>query len=134
MSSETGAPLRVLIAGGGVAGLEALLALHDLAAGRVSLTLLAPQREFTYRPMATAVPFARGHMQRLDLADATREHRAEFVRGTLAEVDAGAKEAVLADGRRLGYDALLVAVGAASAPAYGRVSTWTPEQDREVFG
>jgi sulfide:quinone oxidoreductase len=134
MNSETGAPMRVLIAGGGVAGLEALLALRDLAGTRVSLTLLSPGREFTYRPMATAVPFARGHMQRLDLADVARETGAEFVRGTLAEVDAGAREAVLSDGRRLGYDALLVAVGAASEPAYGRVRTWTPEQDRDVFG
>ena len=134
MSSETGAPLRVVIAGGGVAGLEALLALRDLADGRVSLTLLSPEREFTYRPMATAVPFARGHMQRIDLADVTRDAGAGFERGALAEVDAGAHEALLADGRRLGYDALLVAVGAASEPAYGRVNTWTPEQDRDVFG
>ena len=134
MSSETGAPLRVLIAGGGVAGLEALLALRDLAAERVALTLLAAQREFTYRPMATAVPFARGHMQRLDLADVARETGAELVRGAVAAGDAAAREAVLADGRRLGYDALLVAVGAGSEPAYGRVSTWTPELDQEVFG
>ncbi|HET8952568.1 MAG TPA: FAD-dependent oxidoreductase [Solirubrobacteraceae bacterium] len=134
MSSDTGAPLRVLIAGGGVAGLEALLALHDLAGDRVSVTLLAPQREFAYRPMATAVPFARGHVQRLDLADVTREAGAEFARGTLAEVDAGAHEAVLTDGRRLGYDALLVAVGAGSEPAYRHVRTWTPELDQEVFG
>jgi sulfide:quinone oxidoreductase len=134
LSSETGAPTRVLVAGGGVAGLEALLALHDLAGDRVSVTLLAPEREFAYRPMATAVPFARGHVQRLDLADATRETGAAFVRGALAEVDAGAHEAVLADGGRLGYDALLVAVGAGSEPAYRHVRTWTPELDQEVFG
>jgi sulfide:quinone oxidoreductase len=134
MSSETGAPLRVLVAGGGVAGLETLLALRDLAGERVAMTLLAPEREFAYRPMAVAVPFARGHMQRVDLADVARETGAELVRGELAEVDAGAREAVLADGRRVGYDALLVAVGACSEPAYSRVGTWTPEQDRDVFG
>src|SRR5436305_8087314 len=33
-------PLRVLIAGGGVAGLETLLALRDLAGRRVAVTLL----------------------------------------------------------------------------------------------
>jgi flavin-dependent dehydrogenase len=43
--------LQVLIAGGGVAGLEAALALEDLAKDRVSTTLLAPAREFVYRPM-----------------------------------------------------------------------------------
>src|SRR5215218_5365998 len=133
MSSETSAPLRVLVAGGGVAGLEALLALKDLAEERVTLTLLAPEREFVYRPMAVAVPFARGSMQRVDLADVARETGAELVRGELAEVDVDAREAVLADGRRVGYDALLVAVGACSEAAYSRVGMWTPDQDKEVF-
>jgi sulfide:quinone oxidoreductase len=134
MTPDTGTALRVLVAGGGVAGLEALLALHDLAGERVTLTLLSPEREFTYRPMAVAVPFARGHMQRRELADLARDAGAEFVRGELAEVDAAAREAVLTDGRRLGYDALLLAVGAASEPAYSRVRTWTPELDQDVFG
>jgi sulfide:quinone oxidoreductase len=127
-------PHRVLVAGGGVAGLEALLALHDLAGGRVALTLLAPERQFTYRPMAVAVPFARGHMQRHDLADVARHVGAEFVRGELAHVDSDASTAVTTDGRRLDFDALLVAVGAASEPAFSRVWTWTPELDQEVFG
>jgi NADH dehydrogenase FAD-containing subunit len=55
MRSETPPPHRVLIAGGGVAGLEALLALRELAVECVSLTLLTPEREFTYRPRATWV-------------------------------------------------------------------------------
>src|SRR5215207_3511508 len=121
MSSDTSAQHRVLIAGGGVAGLEALLALRDLAGDRVALTLLAPEREFTYRPMAVAVPFARGHMQRRDLADVARATSAEFVRGELTEVDVPGRAAVLTDGRRLDYDALLVAVGAGSTPAFSRV-------------
>ena len=134
MSPDTSARHRVLIAGGGVAGLEALLALRDLGGDRVSLTLLAPERQFTYRPMAVGVPFARGHMQRHDLADVARATGAEFVRGELAEVDVPARSAVLADGRRLDYDSLLVAVGAGDEPAFSRVRTWTPELDQEVFG
>jgi sulfide:quinone oxidoreductase len=134
LSSESSSPHRVLIAGGGVAGLEALLALHDLAGDRVALTLLTPERQFTYRPMAVGVPFARGHMQRHDLADVARATGAEFVRGELAEVDAQARAAVLTDGRRLDYDALLVAVGAGDEPVLTRVRTWTPELDQEVFG
>jgi NADH dehydrogenase FAD-containing subunit len=51
-------PFRVLIAGGGVAGLEAALALRDLAGDRVSTTLLAPEPEFVYRPMRVREPFA----------------------------------------------------------------------------
>src|SRR5687767_14040805 len=134
MSSDSSARHRVLIAGGGVAGLEALLALHDIASDRVALTLLAPEREFAYRPMAVGVPFARGHMQRHDLADVARYAGAELLRGELVEVDPEARAAVFADGRRVDYDSLLVAVGAGNEPAFSRVRTWTPELDQEVFG
>src|SRR5829696_6158060 len=124
MSSDSSANHRVLIAGGGVAGLEALLALHDLAGDRVALTLLAPEREFTYRPMAVAVPFARGHAERHDLEDVARATGASFVRGELVAVDAPNRSVTTTDGRTLPYDALLVAVGAGSEPAYTRVRTW----------
>jgi sulfide:quinone oxidoreductase len=134
MSSDSSARHRVLIAGGGVAGLEALLALHDLAGDRVALTLLAPEREFAYRPMAVGVPFARGHVQRHDLADVARYAGAELLRGELVEVDPDGRAVVLADGQRVDYDSLLVAVGAGSTPAFSRVRTWTPELDQEVFG
>lgn len=53
----TGEPFEVLIAGGGAAGLESALALRDLAGDRVSLRLLAPNREFVYRPMVLQEPF-----------------------------------------------------------------------------
>jgi sulfide:quinone oxidoreductase len=134
LTSDSSTAHRVLIAGGGVAGLEALLALGHLAGDRVALTLLAPERQFTYRPMAVGVPFARGHMQRHDLADVARATGAEFVRGELAEVDVPGRAAVLTDGRGLEYDSLLVAVGAGAEPAFSRVRTWTPELDQEVFG
>src|SRR5215212_4595510 len=51
---------RILIVGGGVAALETLLALRDLAEDRVALTLVAPEAAFTYRPMRVAEPFALG--------------------------------------------------------------------------
>lgn len=72
---------RVLVAGGGVAGLEALLALRDLAGDRVSLTLLSPQDEFMYRPMAVAEPFARGHATRHGLNELAERLGARFVPG-----------------------------------------------------
>ena len=39
---------RVLIAGGGVAGLETLLALRTLAGDRVDITLVTPELRFVY--------------------------------------------------------------------------------------
>jgi len=66
-------PFRVVVAGGGVAGLEALLALRDLAGARVELALLSPETDFAYRPMAVAEPFARGHAAHHSLVDIARD-------------------------------------------------------------
>ena len=126
--------VRVLVAGGGVAGLEALLALRDLAGDRVELTLLSPEDEFVYRPMAVAEPFGRGRADRHPLADIASDVKAELIRGALVEVDPASRTAVASTGQRLSYDALLVAVGAGSEPAFRHVLTWTPEIDAELFG
>ena len=58
---------RVLIAGGGVAGLEGLLALRHLVGVRARIEVLAPEREFTYRQLAVAEPFSAGEVARFDL-------------------------------------------------------------------
>ena len=50
--------MKVLIAGGGVAGIEALLALRDLAGDRVDVTVVAPTPEFVYKPLAVQSPFS----------------------------------------------------------------------------
>jgi sulfide:quinone oxidoreductase len=124
----------VLIAGGGVAGLEALLALRDLAGDLVDLTLLAPEAEFVYRPMAVVEPFGRGRADRRLLADIVSEFGAGLIQSALVEVDSGGGAAVTGAGQRVRFDALVVAVGARSEPALRRVLTWTPETDAEVFG
>ena len=49
--------MEIVIAGGGVAGLEALLALHRALEAGARLTLIAPDPDFTYRPLAVAEPF-----------------------------------------------------------------------------
>src|SRR5918998_6652360 len=97
-----GSTLHVLVAGGGVAGLEALLALERLAADRVRLTLLTPEREFVYRPMSVATPFGRGRATRHELPAIAESLGAALEIGELAEVDQGERVAVTTDGRRIG--------------------------------
>ena len=127
-------PSNVLIAGGGVAGLEACFALRDLAGDRVHCTLLTPEREFVYRPMAVAEPFARGVAQHVALERIAADAGASLVHGELARVDDPARLAITTDGAQLPYDALIVAIGAGSEPAFSHGLTWTPESDAEVFG
>ncbi len=117
-----------------MAGLEALLALRDLAGARVELTLLSPEAEFVYRPMAVAEPFGRGHADRHALADIASQLEAELIQSALVEVDPSGRSALTSAGPRLSYDALLVAVGAGSEPALRRALTWTPETDAQLFG
>jgi sulfide:quinone oxidoreductase len=134
MVATSSGPLRVLVAGGGVAGLEALLALRHLAGERIERTLLTPEEEFVYRPMAVAEPFSRGHAQRHRL-DAIAQHLgAGLVGGSLVEVDDQSRTAVTSTGERLSYDALVVAIGAGSEPAFAQALTWTPDSDEGIYG
>jgi sulfide:quinone oxidoreductase len=124
----------VLIAGGGVAGLETCLALRDLAGDRVRCSLLTPEEEFVYRPMAVGEPFARGQAQRHRLDAIAAQLGVELIRGALASVDDAARLVTTDSGEQLAYDALVVAIGARSEAVYKRALTWTPERDAEVFG
>jgi sulfide:quinone oxidoreductase len=125
---------HVVIAGGGVAGLEAVLALRDLIGDPVEVTLVTPERDFVYRPMAVAEPFARGHAQRHGLVEIARDLDVRLVHDRLERVHDGTRTAITAGGETLTYDALVVAIGAASEPVFKRALTWTPESDAEIYG
>ena len=126
--------MRVLIAGGGVAGLETLLALRALAGARVELTLVAPNDEFVYRPLSVEAPFDVGRIRRIALADAARGVSAAFVAATIEAVDPDMKTASTSAGRRLDYDALVLAVGAHAVPAVAHALTWDDRSDAETLG
>ncbi|MDX6677042.1 MAG: sulfide:quinone oxidoreductase [Solirubrobacteraceae bacterium] len=111
-------PLHVVIAGGGVAALETMMALRSLAGDRVRITLLAPEHDFRYRPMAVAEPFSIAHAGEIALAGICADFDAHHVRGTLACVDARGYRVVTGDGDSVPYDALVIACGARSRPAF----------------
>ncbi|HEX7299541.1 MAG TPA: FAD-dependent oxidoreductase, partial [Solirubrobacteraceae bacterium] len=131
----TTTPHRVVIAGGGVAGIEALLALRALGGDHVELTLVSPTPDFVYRPLAVAEPFALGHQRRTPLAEAARRAEAAFVHAPLTSVDVATRTMRLGDGQELAYDALVLATGAASEPAFGNgVLTWDDSSGVEALG
>ena len=105
--------LRVVIAGGGVAALETLLALRALAGRLVDITLLSGEREFVYRPVTVAEAFDRGEAHVYDLAEILAEQGGgRLVHASLADVEARSRIAVTDDGRRIPFDVLVVAIGA----------------------
>ena len=79
--------MKVLIAGGGVTGIEALLALRELAPDRVEVTLLAPTPEFVYKPLAVEEPFGPEPATRLELAPLVAEVGGSFVQRGLRRID-----------------------------------------------
>jgi sulfide:quinone oxidoreductase len=123
-----------LIAGAGVAGLETLMALRALAGPRAILTLIAPDDEFVYRPLAVDAPFAVGRTRRIPLVRATREASAAFVPGTIDAVDGDKKLVNISDSHPLEYDALVLAVGARAVPVVPHALTWDDRFDVETLG
>jgi sulfide:quinone oxidoreductase len=127
-------PLRVLIAGGGVAGLETLMALRALAGDMIELTLVAPHDEFVYRPLAVEEPFAVGRIRRVPLDDAARDAGATFITDTIQAIDPDRRVVTLSESHAIEYDALVLAVGARAVPAVDHAITWDDRSDAETFG
>src|SRR4051794_3858220 len=125
---------RVLIAGGGIAGLEALLAVRELAGDHVDLMLVAPEDDFVYRPLAVQQPYSVGRIHRVPLSEAASGAGAGFAGTTVQEVDLAGKSVTTSDGTRLEYDALVLAVGAKPRPVIPRALTWDDRADAELIG
>jgi NAD(P)H-nitrite reductase large subunit len=113
---------RVLIAGGGVAGLETLLALRALAADRVDITILAPELKFVNRSMAVDQPFKRQRVRGIRLQNAAAELDTRWHRGALDRVEHEQHRVVTKDGYELPYDMLVLAIGAHPE------REWAPEE------
>jgi sulfide:quinone oxidoreductase len=133
MHSPSRRPLKVLIAGGGVAALEALLALKHIAQERVYIELLAPEPQFWYRPLATAEPFGLSAVHGLDLSVIADENGAEFTLGRLASVDEDRQIARTSAGAELSYDALLIAIGARPVASVPGAYTFRGPADSESY-
>jgi sulfide:quinone oxidoreductase len=103
---------RVLIAGGGVAGLETLLALHALAGDRVDITIVAPELRFINRSMAVDQPFKPQRVRGVRLMDTAAEFGARWHRGALDRVEHEHRRCVTKNGDELPYDMLVLALGA----------------------
>ena len=108
---------RVLVAGAGVAAVECVLALRDLAGPQVEIELLAPAAELVHRPSSVQTPFGADAAARIDLAVLADRLELVLRRDSLAAVASADHEVVTRGGERRGYDYLVVATGAPSREA-----------------
>src|SRR6266511_3111561 len=136
------APLRVVVAGGGVAALEATLALRALAQEPVSIELIAPDTDFVYRPLAVTEPFSVGETRRFPLEPLVQAAGAILRPGRVISVDPERRVVGIGGDGEVGYDVLLVARGAGGrdrgrsshrpAEARGAAPARTPVRCRRV--
>lgn len=75
----SGHRVHVVIAGGGVAAVETMLALRQLASHRVTITILSPEREFLYRPVTVAEAFDRGEARAYSLGEMVEHEGGKLV-------------------------------------------------------
>jgi sulfide:quinone oxidoreductase len=124
---------HVVIAGGGVAALETLIGLRARAREPFEVTVVAPQREFVYRPLEVGEPFGQGPARRYPLTELVEGESARLRRDALARVLADQSEIVLASGDRLAYDELVLAVGAHAVPPFEHGVLFDRRTDAQAF-
>jgi sulfide:quinone oxidoreductase len=116
-------PFRVLVAGGGVAALEAALALRDLAGPLVATQILAPGSDFAYRPLTVGEPFSYAPAKHYSLAEIAADIGAELIVDGFAWLEPDRQVVHTEAEAELTYDALLLALGARMRPAFSHAVT-----------
>jgi sulfide:quinone oxidoreductase len=116
MSEAGGEKARVVVVGGGIAGLEGALALRSICGSRVDVTLVAPANTYTYRPLAVAEPFGLAKTFRINLGEFAEATGVSVQLGEADSVDTGSRRVHCTNGTSYDYDYLLVATGAVRRP------------------
>jgi sulfide:quinone oxidoreductase len=127
--------LRVLIAGGGVAALESVLALRSLAPDDVAVTVLSGSDEFVYHPLTVLEPFEPDAATRLSWSRVAAELGAAHIPGRLDAVDPDARQIISEEQGQIDYDLLVVAIGARRRDLVpGALTVGGPGADRAFAG
>jgi sulfide:quinone oxidoreductase len=126
---------RIVIAGGGVAGLETCLALRAFVdESDLRIDLLTRDRRFQYRPLTVLEPFGGAPAWAMELECFAADQGIELVRDTLAAIEPGAHLALPAYSERLRYDALVVCIGARPVRTIPGAMVFRGSRDAEVVG
>jgi sulfide:quinone oxidoreductase len=123
----------VVIAGGGVAALEAALALQELAGDLAEVTICSPRRNFVYRPYAVGVPYGVAEVATYDLERLAAAAGAHYRSDSIASVNPEARLAVTHDGESIPYSDLIVCPGTKLYwPVPGAITFWGIADERDV--
>jgi sulfide:quinone oxidoreductase len=120
---------HVVIAGGGVAALEGVLALQDLVGDRLRISLITPSRHLTYRALSVAEPFGGEPTPHYDWERIARDRGIRWISDVVQAVDPVSRQVETRDGPSVSYDALLLALGARAEPALPGAITFAGRRD-----
>jgi sulfide:quinone oxidoreductase len=125
---------KVVICGGGVAGIEALLRLRRIAADQVDITLLTPGDYLDYRPVAVLEPFDREPIRRYPLDSIVADTGARWLADSLGWVDRYEHTVHTSlTGEALHYDALLLALGGRPRPVNPYMDVFTSAAGERTY-
>ena len=120
INAHSAAP-EIVIVGGGIAALELVLALRQLAVDRLHMTLVAAQPDFVLRPMLVAEVLGRRAAERRQLSEIADDLGVRLVQAAVTSVDPQRRRVILRSGDTLPYDSLVLAHGTRTIPAYDGV-------------
>jgi len=127
-----GLPPRVIVAGGGIAAMEAVLALRAVAGMRVEIELISPNAELRYPPLEVVEPFGL-EPPRVELDAALAELGVRHRLDAVTAVEPREHELRTRGGATLHYEALVLALGARPVPGPSGMITFGDPAGRRAF-
>jgi len=116
---------HIVIAGGGVAAIEAVAALRAALGSHLRITVLAPNDALSPPPASVAAPFGFGLPSPVPFEVIQRHAPFDHRPAKLVRVEADERLVVDDHGETLRYDSLLVALGTRPLPAMSDAITFT---------
>jgi NADPH-dependent 2,4-dienoyl-CoA reductase/sulfur reductase-like enzyme len=126
-------PGHVVVAGGGFAALEVVLALRALAGDAAPISLVSPETVFAYRPAATLEAFSAAAARAFDLRAIAADLGVRYHRARVESVHAARRRVGLGSGGRLTYDTLVLATGARATVGIHGGLTFRDQRDLPRF-
>jgi NADH dehydrogenase FAD-containing subunit len=128
-SGLSGASEHVIVAGGGFAALEVVLALRAIAGAAARVSLVSPDPVLAYRPAATLEAFSDTTPRAFDLIAIAADLGVRYHRTRVESVGSMRKQVRLASGSHLTYDTLVLAAGARATVGIPGALTFRDQRD-----